>query len=279
MGSRPDGRPVERLVPLRRMMPFLMPTRNEAFVLFEQHVPTAPLMPVLERLNATRAADRHVTLFHCVLRALGVAITEFPRLNRFILGHRVWERTGVWLSFSAKQRLDRDAPVFSAKIAYHADETLLAMVDRLLDEIGRGRRGDAPADREIRSLLPLPRPMLRAVLWAARRLDRMGLLPARILVEDPLYASVFVANLGSVGLDAAYHHLFEHGTIPIFVTMGRVHRRPVVHDDQSIGSEEVFTLRYTYDERIEDGFYAARALERLAEVLATPADLLGEPRP
>jgi len=58
---------------------------------------------------------------------------------------------------------------------------------------------------------------------------------------------------------AMYHHLFEYGTIPIFVTIGRLQRAPVVCDDGSVGSREVFTLRYTYDERIEDGFYAARA--------------------
>ena len=32
-------------------------------------------------------------------------------------------------------------------------------------------------------------------------------------------------------------------------------------------------MRYTYDERVEDGFYAARALERLAACLAEPATL------
>jgi len=29
-------------------------------------------------------------------------------------------------------------------------------------------------------------------------------------------------------------------------------------------------LRYTYDERVEDGFYAARALERLQALLEEP---------
>jgi hypothetical protein len=32
-------------------------------------------------------------------------------------------------------------------------------------------------------------------------------------------------------------------------------------------------MRYTYDERVEDGFYAARALERLAACLNDPATL------
>ena len=97
--------------------------------------------------------------------------------------------------------------------------------------------------------------------------------PTALIKDDPLYASAFIANLGSVGLDAAFHHLYDYGTIPIFVTMGRVHRTPLVHDDGSVGSHEVFTLRYTYDERVEDGFYAARALERLAACLASPDEL------
>lgn len=274
-GRRPDGHLVPRLPALRRMMPFLMRTRNEAFVLFEQTIPVAPLEAMLATVNATRPPDRRVTYFHCVLRALGMVFTEFPHLNRFVAGRRVWERDGVWIAFSAKQRLDGDAPVFSTKIAFDPAESLQTMVDRLLDTIDCGRRGDAPSDREIRSLLPLPRPMLRATLWIARHLDAAGLMPARLLENDPLYASVFVANLGSVGLDAAFHHLFEHGTISIFVTMGRVHRAPVVHDDGSVGSDTVFALRYTYDERIEDGFYAARALERLAALLASPRELLG----
>jgi hypothetical protein len=117
--------------------------------------------------------------------------------------------------------------------------------------------------------------MLRALTWLQPRFDAWGLLPARLLEDDPLYASAFVANLGSVGLDAAYHHLFEYGTTPIFVTMGRVHRAPVVRDDGSVGSQEIFVLRYTYDERIEDGFYAARALDALAAHLADPAALSG----
>jgi pyruvate/2-oxoglutarate dehydrogenase complex dihydrolipoamide acyltransferase (E2) component len=47
----------------------------------------------------------------------------------------------------------------------------------------------------------------------------------------------------------------------------------VVFENGSVGSREVFVMRYTYDERVEDGFYAARALDRLAGCLADPAIL------
>lgn len=271
---RADGTPVATLHPLRRIMPFVMPTRNGAFVLFEQDIPTAPLLPVLDRLNAARPAERRVTLFHLVLQGIGVALTEFPRLNRFVAGSRLYDRRGIWLAFSAKQRMERDAPIFTAKIEFRAGEPLPAMVDRLLAILGEGRSGhETAADREIKGFLRLPGPLLRLAVRAQRVLDGWNLLPAALMKDDPLYASAFVANLGSVGLEAAYHHLYDYGTTPIFVTMGRTHRTPLVREDGTVTSHEVFTLRYTYDERVEDGFYAARALERLAACLASPAEL------
>jgi len=271
---RADGTPIANVHPLRRIMPFIMPVRNGAFVLFEQDVPTASLFAALERLNAGRPAERRITAFHCVLYAIGVALTEFPRLNRFIAGSRLYDRRGLWLAFSAKQRLERDAPMFSSKVEFRPGEPLPAMVDRLLAVLREGKSGrETAADREAKGFLRLPGPLLRLAVRAQRVLDGWNLLPPSLTRDDPLYASAFVANLGSVGLDAAYHHLFDYGTCPIFVTMGRVHRAPVVRDDGSVGSHEVFTLRYTYDERVEDGFYAARALERLAAWLTDPAQL------
>jgi hypothetical protein len=279
---RADGTPVASLHPIRRIMPFVMPTRNGAFVLFEQDIPTAPLLPVLERLNAARPADRRITLFHCVLYSIGVALTEFPRLNRFVAGSRLYDRHGIWLAFSAKQRMDGDAPIFTSKIEFRPGEPLPAMVDRLLAILAAGRSGrETAADREIKGFLRLPGPLLRLAVRAQRILDGWNLLPTALIKDDPLYASAFVANLGSVGLEAAYHHLYDYGTTPIFVTMGRTHRTPLARDDGTVTSHEVFTLRYTYDERVEDGFYAARALERLAACLASADELAPRhaPRP
>jgi hypothetical protein len=274
--SRPDATPVASLHPVRRIMPFLMPTRNGAFVLFEQQMAAEPARRLLERLNAGRPAERPITLFHLILQGIGMALAEFPRLNRFVAGSHLYERRGIWLAFSAKQRLDGDAPLFTAKVAFGPGEPLTALVDRVYAALGESRSGrETATDREIRTFLRLPAPLLRLGVRIVRRLDAWGLLPARYAADDPLYASVFVANLGSVGLDAAYHHLYEYGTIPVFATIGRLHRAPVVLSDGTVGSREVFAMRYTYDERIEDGFYAARALEYLHELLEAPERLVG----
>jgi hypothetical protein len=273
--ERFDGTPATTHLPqLRRMMPYLMPTRNEAYVLFSQEVDAAPTREFAAELNRSRPAGRGVTQFHLLLRAITRALHEFPRLNRFVVGGRHYQRHGIWISFSGKQRMDADAPVFARKLEFFPEESIGAMVDRIYAVLESSRAGrESASDREVSTLLRVRGPLLRIAVRAGRWLDAWGLLPRTMLDDDPLYSSVFVANLGSVGLDAAYHHLFEHGTTPVFVTMGRVHRAPFVAEDGSVRSREIFVLKYTFDERTEDGFYAARALERLRYLLEHPAEL------
>ncbi|HEY8516077.1 MAG TPA: 2-oxo acid dehydrogenase subunit E2 [Candidatus Binatia bacterium] len=272
--ERIDGSPSPGLSNLRRMMPYLMPTRNEAYVLFAQQIHATPTRELAARLNTNRSPDRPVTQFHLLLRGLTHVFAEFPRLNRFVVGGRHYDRDGIWLAFSAKMRFDADAPVFARKMRFSTSESLLEMVDRIYEVLEDGRAGrESASDREVNQILRLPGFARKLLVRFGRRLDAAGLLPRQMIENDPLYASAFVANLGSVGLDAAYHHLFEHGTTPIFVTMGRVHRAPHVAEDGSVVAREVFELKYTFDERTEDGFYAARALERLKDLLEHPEQL------
>ena len=87
-----------------------------------------------------------------------------------------------------------------------------------------------------------------------------------MIENDPMYSSVFVANLGSLGLDAGYHHLWEHGTCSTFAVVGRIHAR---HD-----GVQVMNVNYTYDERMEDGLYAATTIGGIKERLKDPKRLL-----
>jgi pyruvate/2-oxoglutarate dehydrogenase complex dihydrolipoamide acyltransferase (E2) component len=101
--------------------------------------------------------------------------------------------------------------------------------------------------------------------------NALNLLPRAFIDGDPFFASAFVSNLGSVGLDAAFHHLYEYGTIPIFCALGRIHDDVVV-DDGRPSVARVATVRFTYDERVEDGLYAGHALDDFRRLLEHPED-------
>jgi len=270
--GRPDGVRAERVPLVRRFMPFLMRRRNESAVWFEQDVAADPALAFAESFSLAHGV--RLSFFHLVLRAIARVLDEHPRLNRYVVGRRLYQRTDIAISFSGKEALETDAPLYVRKLIFDPREPLEALVRRLGDSVRGGRAGEkTQSDHEMSLLSRLPRPMIDGIVAAGRLLDYFNLLPARMIAEDPLYASAFVANLGSVGIAGAYHHLYEYGTIPIFATMGRIHRAPHVYENGSVGSREVFRMRYTYDERVEDGFYAARALERLAACLNDPATL------
>ena len=265
-GRRPDATLVRDLSPIRRFMPFVSPRRNDSLVYFEHEVDVEAALAFAAERSRARDAARPVTLFHLVLRAIALVLAERPRLNRFTAGGRVWQRDGIWITFSAKLRIEDGAPVITVKRRIDPAAGLYALVDDVLGGLGEGRSGrPSTADREVGLLLRLPAPVIRLALAFARVADALGLLPRAMIESDPMFCSVFVANLGSVGLDAGFHHLWEYGSCPIFCVIGRVRPGPA--------GRRVVTVKWTYDERVEDGLYCARSLERLRELLENPEKL------
>lgn len=258
---RPDGRLVTDAPPYRQVMPLLMPGRNEAAVYFDLDVDLARTTPFLEAWNAARP-ERRATLFHVVLWAAARVLEARPELNRFVAGGRLWQRDGVWLSFAAKARLEDGAPLVTLKRRFDG-AGLEEVVARVRDDVTTGRSGrESATDRELRLLVKLPVFLRRWLYGLFRWLDARGLAPRSLIEGDPLYTSLFVANLGSLKMDPCYHHLYEHGTASAFCVIGRA---------RDVGGRQVATLRLTLDERVTDGLYAQRSLELLRALVEDPA--------
>lgn len=51
--TRPDGKLARDVPPFREMMPFLMPTRNESAVYFEQQIDLRKTLPFITKWNDT----------------------------------------------------------------------------------------------------------------------------------------------------------------------------------------------------------------------------------
>ena len=147
-----------------------------------------------------------------------------------------------------------------------------------LIEIGKDRKRETDSEKEMRFVTKLPIFLIRWLVAIQRVFDWYGLLPRFMTRNDPLYSSAYVVNLGSVGLEAAYHHLYEYGNIPFFVVLGKVKKAPVVTVEGELAPRDVINIRYTFDERITDGFYTSTALERFREYMEDP-ELLERAKP
>ena len=259
--QRFDGDLVRDLAPTRAIMPYLMPSRGSASVYFEQ---TLDVTRAHAFLAARRAATgEKLTFFHIFTFAVVRTLAERPRLNRFTAGCNTYQRRAIEIAFSAKKSMSDEAPVAVVKRAFDPAASFDEHTRRLTTGVHEGRSNERSAtDKELGLFLRLPGFLLAWFVSLAKWLDAHNLLPRALIEGDPLYASLFVANLGSVGLDAVFHHLYEWGNCPIFAAVGRV--REEVRDGTV---RQLCCVRYTFDERIEDGLYCARALEHLRAIV------------
>lgn len=270
--SRSDGT-LLKVHPYRTMMTYIMPTRNESVVYFDSYVRADRLLAFVRE---TRESF-HCDITHCVVAACAQALhtPEGSRMNRFAVGRRLYQRNGVWVSFSMKRKkLDREAKLAVVKEQSREGEGFAALCARINDKIGVERSDKRTyADKEFDLFLKLPRPILDRAFRFFKWLDYHNCLPASFIENDVMFTSVFIANLGSLNMAAGYHHLYEWGTCPLFVMVGRIEARPVVEDGEVV-VREMMHLRYSYDERIDDGLSARFALERVQAILESPRDYL-----
>jgi hypothetical protein len=249
---------------MRRFMPYVSPRRNDSLFYMMQEIEVEAALEHLEKRNRERPPDRPITLFHLFLRSCGHALYLRPGVNRFVKAGRLWQRDGEWITFSAKREITDGSPMLTVKRRFQPTrESLDEMVDAIYERLRAGRAGrKTTSDKEMGLLLRLPGPAIRVALWLARIGDRLGLLPRSMIDADPLFTSLFVANLGSIDYPAGFHHLWEYGTASLFGVMGRIEPGP--------GGRRRIRVAWTYDERIEDGLYSYYTLEGIRERIEHP---------
>ncbi len=248
-------------------MPFISRKRNDSIVLYTLEIETAAAQAFIEEQNQTKSPENRLTLFYLVLHALAKAFHERPAVNRFVAGGRVWQRNGVWITYSAKQEILDGSPILTVKQSFPEDEKLEEMIERLHKGLRERRGGKVTrSDKEVKIALGLPPSLIRAGVWLLDRANHLGMLPRGLIEDDPMFTSIFIANLGSVGLHAGYHHLWEYGTCSHFMVVGQTHPR---HD-----GVEIMELKISYDERVEDGLYGAISMEGIKQRLENPELLL-----
>ena len=271
---RSDGQAIRGLPAVRRIMPYLMRGRNESAVLHDAVYEIARARAWLKEYN--RAHPDRATLFHLFAYACARALALRPDLNRFVSGGRLYRRREVSVAFVAKLRMEDDAPAHPVKVVVPAGDPFPSFVRRMSAAVDEARTRTRGIDREVALFTKIPGPLLRVAVRLVRALDAWNLLPAFFTRDDPMYASVFLANIGSAGISDAYHHLYEYGTTSIFGTLSAPAREPFVDGDR-VAVREAVRVRFTFDERINDAFYSARSLAIAKRVLEDPARHLGEP--
>lgn len=272
--SRPDGTLINKfsIHAYRTMLGYIMPTRNEAVVYFDSFVRVEKLLDYLEKAGPAIGAN----VIHCLLGAITSATESNPKMNLFVSGYRLYQRKGWYATFSMKRKKGRaDAKVSAVKLKLDNAESFKSLCERINGDI-KVERSDAEtySDKETGLLIKLPRPLMRLACKLVRWADYYNILPASFIKGDGFYTSFVIANLGSVGMGAAYHHLYEWGNCPLFLMIGKIEDRPMVENGVVV-ARKVLHIRYSYDERIDDGLTARHGIDGIKNALEHPFETFG----
>ncbi len=266
-GDRKDARWLRNLDPMHAFTPYLYPDRadNEAFI--SERIDLTNINAYMERKNAENP-EMEYKLFQIIVAAFVKTITLRPKMNRFIKGYRVYQRDALTAAFVVKKQFTDDGSEALAYIAFDENADLEVVRQEVYDIIYKCRGDELDnCTQGMDTLTKLPRFILRFIMWILHKLDFYGRVPDFLIKEDPNYATVFISNLGSIGLKAGYHHLCNWGTNSIFVVLG---------EKKIVDGREVMDLGITLDERISDGYYYSKTIKLLKYLLQNP-ELLETP--
>ena len=270
-GDRKDGVWLKDIPAMNRLMPGLMPNRadNEAHISID--IDARPLNAYLEKVNEGRTEDKY-TFFHLISAAIGKAFVLRPKMNRFIVGTKMFQRRDVTVAFTVKKRFNDHAEEALAFFTYDPEDTLPAYHQKIMAEIHKTKsyteKDTSTGAMDVITKLPqwLIDAIVNFVLW----LDKHGWAPDFLIGSDPNHAAIFLSNLGSIGLPGGYHHLVNWGTNSCFVVIGKKYMKMEYKKDGTEDLHEVIPIGITLDERIADGYYYSGTVALVQELLEHP---------
>ena len=270
-GRRRDAYRVRLPYDLNAILPYLMKRRCDSFVLFSENIDVENLLRYVEE---QKAAGENITFFQVFLLAIVRLLRERPALNRYVKGRRLYQRENVVINFVAKREFSDSASETNVTVRIKPEDSRETILSKISGEIKTAKAGDEKGDDKlVEALMHLPRFMLMFLIRFLEFTDFYKGIPRSFESVDPIRCSIFVANLGSVGIDAPYHHLFEWGTNSLFVTIGRIKKMPYVEEDGTIVAKTMVNIKVSLDERIADGFYFARSFDLFKQYLQDPRSL------
>lgn len=258
--------------------PFIMANRLGAVNSFYA---TADISKCEELIKEKRAAGMSgLGMMHLFMATYVRVVSQRPGINRFIRGQRLFARNGIQICMVVKKEMKLNAPESIIKIFASPEDTITEIYASLSKEIAANKQeGDQNSmDFVARSLVKLPRVFLKSAVGTLRFFDYFGLLPRALTNLSPFHGSMFISNLGSLGIPPVVHHLYSFGNLPIFITMGSKRTEYVLNSKGEVEKRRLIDFTFTCDDRICDGHYYASAFKLFKRILENPEQLFEQPK-
>lgn len=274
--TRFDGTLIKNVPPFTRFLPYLMKDRSSSVIYYEQDLDVTNALACIKKLNKELIKDKVlISLFGVIITAAVRTLSQRPDLNRFISGYRYWQRKKIQIAFIAKREITDDGKEVTVKITFNPDETLETAARKIYSEVKKAVSAEGDdTEKIIEFIMKLPSILIKLIVKAMTFLDHQNLMIQSLIEADPMWCSAFFTNVGSFGLDAPFHHLYDRGNCPIFAAVGKVREEFKLNEKGEVEKKLMVRMRFTFDDRISDGVYMAKSLELMQNYVENPELLL-----
>jgi pyruvate dehydrogenase E2 component (dihydrolipoamide acetyltransferase) len=227
-----------------------------------------------ERLREESGA--RVTITHLVIRALALALRQYPQLNGIVARGRIMLRDTV--DIFCQVAIEGGGDLSGLKIARADEKTPVEIAREMEERVERLRqRRDRQVERT-KSLLdriPLPilGPVMRTLSYLIYDLD---LDLSRFGVVKDEFGSAMVTNVGMFGLAQAHAPLVPFSRTPVVLLVGEVQEKPVAEAGRVV-VRPMMSLGVTFDHRFMDGYYGGAMAQLFRAYLEDPARFDAKP--
>ena len=278
-GDRKDGWRLRTINPMNKVMPFIMPMRCDACNTFAESINiTESEKFVSEQIIA---GNEGFSMLHVIVAAYIRTVSQHPALNRFISGQRVYARNDIQVVMTIKKKMTVDSPDTCIKIHFEPTDTIFDVYEKFNQAIVENKSEDSDGgsafDSVMGTLSAFPRSFLRFAVWFLNKLDYHGMLPKFLLEVSPFHGSMIITSMGSLGIKPIYHHIYNFGNLPVFVSYGSKRKVNEIDSKGEIVAKKLIDLKIVTDERICDGFQYAAAFRCWKKYMENPALLVNPP--
>ena len=271
--KRRDGTYLGNLHFFTQLMPYLMPTRTEAAIYYEQDFDITKTLEYVSKRKIDSDGPK-ISLFYLILYAGTRVIAQRPKMNRFVSGFRYYQRNRISYNFVAKRELSDEGEELNVTMSFSPFLSMEGFCHKIDNYISSLKKGESSNTEKLNAFISrLPRIFIKFIMWGVRFLDYHNALPKSIREALPFYSTIFFANVGSVGIDAPFHHNFEIGNCGIFCVIGKIRKENLINDDGTVETKDKVKITFTFDDRITDGIYCARTVDMLRDLVENPERL------
>ena len=191
---RPDGTRVKEASTIVSALPYVMPRRYDAQNFITEYAD----MEVLRRyIQEKRREGVRIPYMTLILAAYFKAYQENPKINRFIMNSKIYQRNHFCVSFVIlKTRADGRADETSIKVFFEDGDDIFSINRKIEEAVAQNQVAahNNNTDKFANFLFAIP--ILPGLLFGLVKLmDRCGVLPRKIIDLSPFHTSLFITNL------------------------------------------------------------------------------------